>query len=78
VLKIKIEMESKDYWNSGYGLEKRTLDFSKNVRSFCRKLPKDIMYRTDIEQVIKSFGSVGANYIEANESLSKKRFSVKS
>jgi four helix bundle protein len=28
----------------------------------------------DIKQVVRSSGSVGANYIEANESLSKKDF----
>jgi four helix bundle protein len=31
----------------------------------------------DIRQVVRSSGSIGANYIEANESLSKKDFLMK-
>jgi len=30
--------------------------------------------QSDVQQLIKSSGSVGANYIEANDSLSKKDF----
>lgn len=57
-----------------YDLEKRTLQFSQNVRSFLRKIPKRIDNFEDSKQLIRSSGSVGANYIEANESLSKKDF----
>ena len=55
-------------------LEERTARFAKNVRAFVRKLPKSIIYIEDGRQVVRSSGSVGANYIEANESLSKKDF----
>ncbi len=57
-----------------FDLEKRTLDFSRAVRGYIATLPKTI---TNIEygkQLARSSGSVGANYIEANESLSKKDF----
>jgi len=37
-------------------------------------LPKTIANIEDSKQLIKSSGSVGANYIEANEKLSKKDF----
>ncbi len=57
-----------------YDLEERTLKFAKNVRSFVKKLPKTISNVEDGKQLIKSSGSVGANYIEANEALSKKDF----
>ncbi|MFH1489586.1 MAG: four helix bundle protein [Pseudomonadota bacterium] len=57
-----------------YDLEDRTLTFAKNVRSFVKKLPKTIGNIEDGKQVIKASGSVGANYIEANEALSKKDF----
>ena len=57
-----------------YDLEDRTLVFAKNVRSFVKKLPKTIGNIEDGKQLIKASGSVGANYIEANESLSKKDF----
>ena len=57
-----------------YDLEKRTLQFAKDTRSFFKKLPRTITSVEDGKQVIRSTGSVGANYIEANESLSKKDF----
>jgi len=57
-----------------YDLEDRTFVFAKNVRAFVKKLPKTLANIEDGKQVIKSSGSVGANYIEANESLSKKDF----
>jgi len=57
-----------------YDLEERTLEFSKRVRTFIKQLPKTISNIEDSKQLIRSSGSVGANYIEANESLSKKDF----
>ena len=57
-----------------YDLEDRTLEFAKNVSAFVKKLPKTIANVEDIRQLVKASGSVGANYIEANESLSKKDF----
>jgi len=57
-----------------YDLEDRTLLFAKNIRVFVKKLPKTISNFEDGKQLIRSSGSVGANYIEANESLSKKDF----
>ena len=39
-----------------------------------KKLNKSIANIEDGKQVVRSSGSVGANYIEANESLSKKDF----
>jgi four helix bundle protein len=55
-----------------YDLEERTLEFAKSVRLFVQKLPKTGANNEDTKQVIRSSGSVGANYIEANESLGKK------
>ena len=57
-----------------YDLEDRTFEFAKNVRAFVKKMNKNIANIEDGKQVIKASGSVGANYIEANESLSKKDF----
>jgi len=57
-----------------YDLEERTLVFAKKIRIFIKRLPKGIANFEDVRQLIKSSGSVGANYIEANESLSKKDF----
>ena len=57
-----------------YDLEDRTFEFAKRVRAFVKKLPKSIANIEDGKQVIRASGSVGSNYIEANESLSKKDF----
>jgi four helix bundle protein len=57
-----------------YDLEERTFQFAKHTRNFIKKLPKTLSNLEDSRQVIRSSGSVGANYIEANESLSKKDF----
>jgi four helix bundle protein len=60
-----------------YDLEDRTLEFAKKVRKFVKTLPKSIANFEDGKQVIRASGSVGANYIEANESLSKKDFRMR-
>ena len=57
-----------------YDLEDRTLEFAKNVRDFTRSFKKDFANIEDCKQLVRSSGSVGANYIEANESLGKKDF----
>lgn len=57
-----------------YDLEERTLKFSKRTRALIEDLPKSINNMEDIKQLLRSSGSVGANYIEANEALSKKDF----
>ncbi|MEA1956889.1 MAG: four helix bundle protein [Euryarchaeota archaeon] len=57
-----------------YDLEERTLKFAKEVIKFVKSLPKTIANIEIIKQLVRSSGSVGANYIEANEALSKKDF----
>jgi len=57
-----------------YDLEDRTFSFAKEVRAFVKTLPQTVANKEDIKQLIRASGSVGANYIEANESLSKKDF----
>lgn len=57
-----------------YDLEDRTYKFSREIRDFVRLLPKTISNHEDVRQLVRSSGSIGANYIEANESLSKKDF----
>ena len=60
-----------------YDLEDRTLAFARTIRSFVKVLPKTLSNLEDGKQLVKSSGSVGANYIEANESLSKKDFRMR-
>lgn len=57
-----------------YDLEERTFKFAKDVRALVKIIPRTIANIEDGKQVIRSSGSIGANYIEANEALSKKDF----
>ena len=60
-----------------YDLEDRTFQFARSVRRFVKVLARTLGNFEDAKQVIRSSGSVAANYIEANESLSKKDFVVR-
>ncbi len=57
-----------------YDLEERTFEFARDVRAFLPRIPKTRANFRDGDQLIDSSGSVGANYIEANNGLSKKDF----
>ena len=52
-------------------LEDRFHNFGKRIRDFCLKLKWDIINTEYIRQLIRSSGSVGANYIEASDDLGK-------
>ncbi len=60
-----------------YDLEERTLTFLKNVIKLCKKLPRDTVNLELTKQLVRSAGSVGANYREANESISKKDLNLR-
>src|SRR5436305_5604465 len=55
-------------------LKDRTFRFAESVRSFVKQLPRTISNTEDVRQLVRAPGSVAANWIEANESLSKKDF----
>lgn len=57
-----------------YDLEERTLIFAKEIVNYCKKLPNNTINFKLIDQLIRSAGSIGANYREANDSLGKKDF----
>lgn len=57
-----------------YDLEKRTHEYARRVRQYCKQIKITIYNCDDIKQVIRSSGSLASNYIEANESLSRKDF----
>jgi four helix bundle protein len=48
-------------------LERRTFLFAQRVRSFVKLVPRTVGSYEDGKQVIRSSGSVAANYVEANE-----------
>ena len=60
--------------NSVYNLEDRTLEFNKRIIRMYKSLPKNDINTILTKQILRSGSSVGANYIEANESLGKKDF----
>jgi len=57
-----------------YDLEERAFQFAKSIGLFIKSLPKTISNIEYSKQFIRSSSSIGANYIEANESLGKKDF----
>jgi len=61
-----------------YDLEERTFEFAKTSRAFVKQLPRTISNLEDAKQFIRASGSIGANYIEANEAIGKKDFVIKS
>lgn len=62
-----------------YDLELRTERFSLRVRDLCRQIKYDAINKVYISQLVRSAGSVAANYIEANDKLGEKdlRYKIK-
>jgi four helix bundle protein len=60
-----------------YDLEERTFQFARASRAFVKQLPRTISNVEDVKQFIRASGSIGANYIEANEAIGKKDFMMK-
>ena len=57
-----------------YDLEERTYQFARRGRQFLKLVPRTPSNFEDGKQLIRSSGTVGANYIEANECLGEKDF----
>ena len=60
-----------------YDLEDRTLNFARRVNKYVNNLPRTTSNIENGRQLVRSAGSVGANYIEANEALSRKDFAMR-
>src|ERR1700724_3705371 len=60
-----------------YDLEQRTFQFAQESRTFVKQLPRTITNCEDVKQLVRASGSIGANYIEANECIGKKDFVMK-
>jgi four helix bundle protein len=52
-------------------LEDRFQNYAKAVRNYCTRVKWDIINKEYIKQVIRSSGSVSANYTEASDDLGK-------
>ena len=55
-------------------LETRCLQFAKQVREFLRSFSQQSLSFKEKDQVTRSSGSIGANYIEARGAMSKADF----
>jgi four helix bundle protein len=55
-------------------LEDRTFRFAAAIRTFVKPLPRTVSNAEDVRQLVRASGSVAANWIEADEALSKKDF----
>jgi len=68
-------METGDNNAKKFNLEDRTFDFANNCKEFLKKIEKNIHNVEYYKQLVRSSGSVAANFIEANESFSRNDFS---
>jgi four helix bundle protein len=59
---------------SVYDLEERTAQFGEAVIDFARAIPPDAVTNRIINQLVGAGTSVGANYVEADDAVSKKEF----
>ena len=57
-----------------YDLEERTARFGESVIDFAKRVPQDAVTNRLISQLIGAATSVGANYVEADDAVSKKEF----
>ena len=76
------------FWNGGeaptvreepeekrvYDLEERTARFGEAIIDFARTIPQSAVTNRIIGQLVGAATSVGANYVEADDAVSKKEF----
>ena len=67
----KAELTASNRDSKRYDLEDRTFEFAKASCAFVKRLQRTIANIEDAKQFIRASGSIGANYIEANESVSR-------
>jgi four helix bundle protein len=70
VLVVREEPDAKPV----YDLEERTARFGEAVIDFARTIPQDAVTNRLIGQLVGAATSVGANYAEADDAVSKKEF----
>lgn len=57
-----------------FDLEERTARFGEAIIRFAKKVPRNVVTIPLIGQLVKAGTSVGANYCEADDAVSKKEF----
>jgi four helix bundle protein len=74
---ISVKRENTINVRKPFDLEERTYQCAKDVISLSNACPRTVVNVELIKQLVRSAGSVGANYIEAREALSKKDFALR-
>ena len=64
-------------YKHNFDLEERTAKFGEEVIEFCNDLPHDRIIDVLVKQLVRSATSIGANYMEADCSSSRKDFKYK-
>jgi four helix bundle protein len=67
-------MSNKAKQHAEFDLEERTARFGEAVLQFAKKIPKDPINNPLITQLVRAGTSIGANYCEASDGVSKKDF----
>jgi four helix bundle protein len=70
--KLVVREEASD--NRVYDLEQRTARFGEMVVNFAKTIPQNPVTNRIIAQLVGAGTSVGANYVEADDAVSKKEF----
>jgi len=60
--------------NRVYDLEERTARFGEAVIDFARTMPQNAVTNRIVNQLVGAGTSVGANYVEADDAVSKREF----
>lgn len=60
-----------------YDLEERTARFGEAIIAFARKVPRNVVTVPLMGQLVRAGTSVGSNYCEADDAVSKKEFRCK-
>lgn len=60
-----------------YALDERTFLFAQDVAMCCKEIAYNVITVAYVKQLVRSSSFVGANYIEAHESLGKKDFAMR-
>lgn len=75
--RMKQTSNSKHQTSKKFDLEDRLANFGEQTILLCQKLPHDIVTQPLIAQIVRSSTSIGANYAEANNSISRKEYRSK-
>lgn len=60
-----------------YDLEERTAAFGESIIDFAKQIPRGPLTNRLIDQLVGAGTSVGANYCEADDAVSKKEFRLR-